>query len=177
MLCVTATIRTFLFSHTRTQFAWFSNSGLTRLDFPARRRTTPKASRPPSSPRTAPARRWNAQTASAVRAILAGRPARNLPPLDLTAGTLFQQSTWQALARIPLGKTSTYGKIAAAIRRPKAVRAVGGACGANPIPLLVPCHRVLPQTGGLGGFSGGLDWKRRLLEREGVLPRQARSQS
>ena len=154
-----------------TFLAWFSDAGLTRLDFPARSGAAPKRPRQPSAPPTAATRRWTAQTAAAVRAILAGRPARALPPLDLTAGTPFQQSTWQALARIPLGKTSTYGKVAAAIRRPKAVRAVGGACGANPIPLLVPCHRVLPQAGGLGGFSGGLDWKRRLLERERVLPR------
>ena len=150
--------------------AWFSATGLARLDFPARPGSTPARPRPPSPPPSAAVRRWSAQTAAAVKAILAGRPARALPPLDLTAGTPFQQSTWRALARIPLGQTSTYGKIASAIGRPRAVRAVGGACGANPVPLLVPCHRVLASTGGLGGFSGGLDWKRLLLDREGFQP-------
>ena len=66
------------------------------------------------------------------------------------------------------GETKSYGEIAEAIGKPKAVRAVGGACGANPIPVLVPCHRVLAANRKIGGFSGGLEWKRRLLEREGV---------
>ena len=63
----------------------------------------------------------------------------------------------------------SYGEIARAIDKPKAVRAVGGACGANPIPVLVPCHRVLAANGKIGGFSGGLDRKRDLLAREGIL--------
>jgi len=72
------------------------------------------------------------------------------------------------MTKIPLGKTGSYGELARAIGRPKAVRAVGGACGANPIPVLVPCHRVLAANHKLGGFSGGLDRKRELLKREGV---------
>ena len=72
------------------------------------------------------------------------------------------------MQEIPFGQTRSYGEIARAIGRPKGMRAVGGACGANPIPVLVPCHRVLAAKGKLGGFSGGLDWKRTLLEREGV---------
>jgi O-6-methylguanine DNA methyltransferase len=70
--------------------------------------------------------------------------------------------------KISLGKTKSYGEIAAAIGNPKAVRAVGGACGANPVPVLVPCHRVLAANNKLGGFSSGLDWKRKLLAYEGV---------
>lgn len=66
------------------------------------------------------------------------------------------------------GETKSYGEIAEAIGKPKAVRAVGGACGANPIPVLVPCHRILAANKKIGGFSGGLEWKRRLLGREGV---------
>ena len=72
------------------------------------------------------------------------------------------------MTRIPLGHTSSYGALANAIGKPKAVRAVGGACGANPIPVLVPCHRVLAANNKIGGFSSGLDWKRKLLARERV---------
>jgi len=75
------------------------------------------------------------------------------------------------MQRIPAGHTRSYGELAADIGKPKAVRAVGGACGANPIPLLVPCHRVLAAGGKIGGFSGGLDWKRKLLAREEVTVR------
>ena len=83
-------------------------------------------------------------------------------------GTAFQKSVWRAMRKISLGKTKSYGEIASAIGNPKAVRAVGGACGANPVPVLVPCHRVLAANHKLGGFGGGLDWKRSLLKREGV---------
>lgn len=69
---------------------------------------------------------------------------------------------------IPRGETKSYGEIAMELHRPLASRAVGGACGANPIPVLVPCHRVLAANGRLGGFSGGLEWKRRLLAIEGI---------
>jgi len=94
-----------------------------------------------------------------------------LPPLDFSAGTDFQQQVWRTLLKIAAGRTLSYGQVAEAIGRPKAVRAVGGACGANPIPVLVPCHRVLAAHNGLGGFSSGLNWKRRLLEREGIRAR------
>jgi O-6-methylguanine DNA methyltransferase len=104
---------------------------------------------------------------AALKSILAGRAPKQLPPLDLT-GTDFQKSVWRALQKISPGQTKSYGEIARAIGRPKAVRAVGGACGANPVPVLIPCHRVLAANGKLGGFSGGLDWKRVLLAREGV---------
>ena len=107
-------------------------------------------------------------TGTALKNILAGRAAKTLPPLDLSGKTEFQKSVWNALRKIPRGKTKSYGEIARAIGRPKAVRAVGGACGANPIPVLVPCHRVLAANKKIGGFSGGLNWKRDLLTREGV---------
>ena len=110
---------------------------------------------------------WHRTTSAALKAILAGRKPKAFPPLDL-AGTAFQKSVWQALQKISLGRTKSYGEIAAAIGRPRAVRAVGGACGANPIPVLVPCHRVLAANRKLGGFSGGLDWKRKLLKQENV---------
>jgi O-6-methylguanine DNA methyltransferase len=66
------------------------------------------------------------------------------------------------------GKTKSYGEIARAIGKPKAVRAVGGACGANPIPVLVPCHRILAANKLIGGFSGGIERKRAMLKREGI---------
>ena len=113
-------------------------------------------------------RTWHRTTETALKNILAGRKPKNLPPLDL-AGTEFQKSVWNALRKISFGKTKSYGEIARAIGRPKAVRAVGGACGANPVPVLVPCHRVLAANKKLGGFSGGLDWKRKLLAREGIV--------
>jgi O-6-methylguanine DNA methyltransferase len=112
-------------------------------------------------------RAWHRFTTAALKKILAGDAPEKFPPLDLT-GTEFQQSVWHALRKISLGQTKSYGEIAAAIGRPQAVRAVGGACGANPIPVLVPCHRVLAANQKLGGFSGGLVWKCRLLAREGI---------
>jgi O-6-methylguanine DNA methyltransferase len=105
---------------------------------------------------------------AALKNALAGCAAKNLPPLDLSAGTEFQQKVWNALRKISAGKTKSYGEIAEAVGKPKAVRAVGGACGANPIPIFVPCHRVLAANNKLGGFSGGLSWKRTLLAREGA---------
>jgi methylated-DNA-[protein]-cysteine S-methyltransferase len=81
-------------------------------------------------------------------------------------GTPFQQAVWQALLAVPFGATSTYGAIAAAIRRPSAVRAVGAAIGANPIGIVVPCHRIIGRDGSLTGYAGGLDRKAKLLALE-----------
>lgn len=81
-------------------------------------------------------------------------------------GTHFQQQVWQALLAIPLGQTSSYSALAAQVERPKAFRAVGTAVGANPITFLIPCHRVLQQSGSLGGYFWGLDLKRALLQWE-----------
>ena len=85
------------------------------------------------------------------------------------AGTVFQQRVWHEMAKIPFGETMTYGQLAE--KSESVARAVGGACGANPIPIIIPCHRVLGGGGKLGGFSGGSgpDSKRALLEHEGVL--------
>ena len=86
-------------------------------------------------------------------------------------GTPFELSVWEELKRIPFGETRSYGEIAQAIGRPGSARAVGRANGANPIPIVVPCHRVIGANGSLTGFGGGLDAKERLLEIEGrALP-------
>jgi len=153
--------------------AHYSENGLAALDFP-------KAGTPRRGVRTSQRdvptiptaiSRWHRTTETALKKILAGRAPKTFPPLDL-AGTEFQKNVWNALRKITPGTTKSYGEIAQAIGRPKAVRAVGGACGANPVPVLVPCHRVLAANRKLGGFSGGLDWKRALLAREGVWFRQ-----
>jgi methylated-DNA-[protein]-cysteine S-methyltransferase len=90
------------------------------------------------------------------------------------AGTEFQRAVWAALRSIPFGTTTTYGEIARRIARPAAVRAVGAANGANPIPIIIPCHRVIGGDGSLTGFGGGIPVKRYLLELEGVaVPERA----
>ncbi len=89
-------------------------------------------------------------------------------PLDLE-GTPFQESVWTALSTIPYGETVTYATQADRIGRPSAVRAVGAANGRNPVPIVLPCHRVIGASGSLTGYAGGLDRKRRLLELEGAL--------
>jgi methylated-DNA-[protein]-cysteine S-methyltransferase len=87
--------------------------------------------------------------------------------LELTlSGTEFQVSVLQALQEIPYGETTSYGAIAKQIGRPKAVRAVGAASGRNPIPIIIPCHRVIGSSGDLTGFGGGLDTKAELLRLE-----------
>lgn len=86
-------------------------------------------------------------------------------PLDIR-GTAFQQRVWDALRKIPCGKTATYAEIAAAIGSPKAIRAVGTACGANPVSVLIPCHRVVKTDGSLSGYHWGVERKRELLKRE-----------
>jgi O-6-methylguanine DNA methyltransferase len=90
-------------------------------------------------------------------------------PLDLDGQPSFRMKVWAALRTIPYGRVRSYGWVARKIGKPRAARAVGAACAANPVPLLVPCHRVVAGDGSLGGFSGGLSDKRRLLKLEGVI--------
>lgn len=101
-----------------------------------------------------------------LKRYFAGSRAPFDQPLDLRAGTPFQQSVWHALLEIPLGQCSTYGQISQAIGKPKAVRAVGGAIGHNPIGIIVPCHRVIGKDGTLTGYAGGLPRKTALLDLE-----------
>jgi len=89
-------------------------------------------------------------------------------PLDLK-GTSFRKKVWSALLSIPYGQTMSYGQIANYIGNPKASRAVGQACGANPVPIIVPCHRVLTSSGKMGGYTGGIHIKNALLKIEGVI--------
>ncbi len=100
-----------------------------------------------------------------VLRFLSGDATLGRLPLDIR-GTVFQQRVWAALQRIPRGETRTYKDIAAAIGAPKAVRAVGSACGANPVALVIPCHRALRTDGGLGGYAWGIGRKQKLLRIE-----------
>ncbi|MGA2029497.1 MAG: MGMT family protein [Verrucomicrobiota bacterium] len=145
--------------------AHYSEKGLAEIDWPKVGRASSRAAKKEIVP--AKIRAWHRTTETALKKILAGKKSK-LPPLDWTGKTEFQKSVWRQMLKISTGKTKSYGEIAAAIGKPKAVRAVGGACGVNPVPVLVPCHRVLAANKKLGGFSGGLDWKRSLLKREGI---------
>ena len=97
---------------------------------------------------------------------LRGQEARL--PLDIR-GTEFQLKVWSALQRIPLGETRSYSEVAGMIGEPRAVRAVGNACASNPVPLIVPCHRVIREDGSLGGYGLGIKRKRTLLAAEKVM--------
>ncbi len=108
--------------------------------------------------------------AAAVEAYYSGALDAPLAVPVVTAGTAFQQQVWGALRAIPAGQSRTYGELAASVGSPAAVRAVGSACARNRVALFVPCHRIVGAGGSLTGFAWGMDVKRRLLEREGVLP-------
>ena len=111
------------------------------------------------------------QAAAQLEAYFAGQRDHFDMPLDLSHGTQFQQTVWQALLRIPRGGTTSYGRLGAEIGKPAAVRAVGAAVGRNPISVVVPCHRVLGADGSLTGYAGGLERKSRLLQLEGAVER------
>jgi len=105
---------------------------------------------------------------AAIIAYLAGKARSFALPLDWGDHSPFQMKVWEVLRGIPYGRVRSYGWVARKIGKPRAARAVGAACGANPVPLLVPCHRVVAGDGSLGGFSGGLPNKKRLLKLEGI---------
>ncbi|MFM9138327.1 MAG: methylated-DNA--[protein]-cysteine S-methyltransferase [Actinomycetota bacterium] len=120
----------------------------------------------PSVPTGAP-RTILTRTRRQLEEYFAGRRRTFDVPLDLR-GTEFQVAAWKAMSKSPYGRTISYGQQAKSIGKPTACRAVGSANGKNPIPIIVPCHRVLASDGSLGGYSLGLTMKRRLLSLEGV---------
>jgi methylated-DNA-[protein]-cysteine S-methyltransferase len=108
------------------------------------------------------------QACSEVAEYMLGGRDKFDTPIDLSTGTEFQRSVWRRLQRIRFGSSTTYAELAEAIGHPESSRAVGNAVGANPLPIVIPCHRVLATGGKLGGFSGGLNRKRKLLAIEGI---------
>ena len=109
--------------------------------------------------------RRNGKAVSQIKQYLKGRLKRFDLSLDLR-GTPFQKKVWLALGRIPYGKTQSYQDVGKSIGHPKAFRAVGNANGRNPIPIVLPCHRVIESNGGLGGFGHGIKVKKQLLDFE-----------
>jgi len=101
-----------------------------------------------------------------LRGYFAGERTEFTVPTRFTTGSPFERAVWERIAQIPYGQMLTYGEIARAIGEPGGARAVGAACGRNPVPVLVPCHRVVAANGRLGGFGGGLPRKRQLLQLE-----------
>jgi len=104
--------------------------------------------------------------AAQLTAYFAGELTDFTVPFELRGGSEFEQAVWSEIAKIPYGEMITYGAIATALGDPGAARAVGTACNHNPVPVIVPCHRVIGAGGKMVGFGGGLDRKRRLLELE-----------
>ena len=117
-----------------------------------------RANRPPETP-------IEHQVAQELMEYLTGKRSRFTLPVAPT-GTPFERRCWHALQQIPYGETRTYAEIARTVGNPKGYRAVGSANHKNPIPIIIPCHRVVASGGGLGGYGGGLDLKRRLLALE-----------
>jgi methylated-DNA-[protein]-cysteine S-methyltransferase len=159
-------------------FLFFSAKGLERLAFGGEKgfeegigvEATPETQSLPEGVQ----KTWHDQVAQALEDFFAGKPvAANDLPLDLQ-GTPFQLRVWQELQKILRGETVSYQELAQRVGRPKAARAVGQACGANPIPLLIPCHRVIASDGSLGGYSSGLERKRWLLKHEGAKGKESK---
>lgn len=149
------------------------DGAVVRLEF-LRGQRVPAGRRPPRSPGTE-GLEWDAGRGAAVERALDEYFRRERRSFDLPLepqGTEFQRRIWEALVRIPYGRTESYGELAARAGVPRAVRAAGAANGANPIVIVIPCHRVIGADGSLTGFGAGLERKRALLELEsgqGVL--------
>lgn len=127
-----------------------------------------------SPPRTSSLSSFLREARTQLEEFLAGKRRDLDIPVDLSEGTSFQRQVWRALHRIPYGRVRSYKWVAERVGGSRYARAVGMALGANPVPLVIPCHRVVAHDGSLGGFTGGLGTKRKLLGLEGVLPRLRR---
>jgi len=136
--------------------ALWNKNGVTEFLFPGAPAPAGKASRAPH------------ELVAQLRSYLDGELRVFSLPLA-PGGTPFQVAVWDALRSTPYGTTTSYGELARRIGRHTAARAVGGAISRNPIPIMIPCHRVLPASGALGSFGPGPAWKARLLELEGAL--------
>ncbi|QNP73338.1 methylated-DNA--[protein]-cysteine S-methyltransferase [Streptomyces roseirectus] len=124
-----------------------------------------------STPVEDPGSPWLAEAVRQVEEYFAGRRQDFALPLDWSLISGFNRRVLRELAAgVPFGSVVGYGDLARRVGQPEAAQAVGAAMGANPLPVVVPCHRVVERDGGIGGFGGGLETKRRLLALEGVLP-------
>lgn len=141
-----------------------TDEGLTHILFVAQ-----MDRKPHTVPGKGAAARIVRQTRSQLNDYFAGSRREFDVPLA-PAGTEFQRAAWKALAEVPYGETLSYAELARRMKRPSAVRAVGAANGANPIPIILPCHRIIGADGTLTGYGGGLEIKRRLLSLEGIEP-------
>lgn len=144
-----------------------TDKGLAGVWFKGQKHLPPELIEPPVWPENA-AHPVLKQATAQLREYFAGQRQGFDVPLDLSGGTPFQQSVWQALLAIPQGTTMSYGTLSSRIGNPAAVRAVGAAVGRNPVSVIVPCHRVMGADGSLTGYAGGLDRKTALLTLEGV---------
>ena len=159
----------------KTQWGWMglaaSEKGVSAIVLPKSSRQAVVRALPflNGRPRSVPAKLLR-EAQRQIVAFLTGKRRMLDFPIDLSGGTSFQRRVWQTALRIPYGRARSYGWIASKLGGRRYARAVGHALGANPVPLIVPCHRVLAHDASLGGFSGGLPVKRKLLQLEGTLP-------
>ena len=149
-----------------------SDAALTGVYFPTSRRGTPPTHHAnwTESQGDTPSGKILARTAAQLTEYFGGQRTTFDVPLE-ACGSPFEHRVWNALRTIPYGTTTSYGELARRLGDPKGSRAIGTANGKNPIPIIVPCHRVIGANGELTGFGGGLDTKRWLLEHEGALLR------
>ena len=151
----------------QSPLGWLSISvtetGLSRLDI--RQKSSPAPQQLPPTPRQL---KWIKLIRRQLDEYFKRQRTQFEVPLDIRSGTDFQRLVWKALSRIPYGKTVSYLDIANRTGHPKSYRAVGQANGSNPIPILIPCHRVISADGTLGGYSCGIEVKQILLTLEGI---------
>lgn len=153
-----------------------SPRGITRVALAPRTRPRPaRRGQGPARPQDQKALGWLNQARRELQAYLLGKSKTFSCRVDLTGATPFQRAVWRVTAQVPYGRVRSYQWIAAKLGVPRSARAVGNALGANPVPMLIPCHRIVAGDASLGGFSCGLSWKRRLLALEGSLPALRRS--
>jgi len=147
-----------------------TSKGIDAISLPKRSRWSVQSElRTANAPLTAGRSRRLHEARRQLLAYLAGNRNTFDVPIDLSRGTPFRRQVWRVLQRVPYGKLRSYQWIAARVGGRRYARAVGGAVGANPLPIVIPCHRIVAQDASLGGFSGGLPMKRKLLTLEGTL--------
>lgn len=154
----------------RTKVGWvglaISPKGILALEYPRATREEALANLKERWPEASFEESATQELKEQLRRYYAGEPVTFAAKLDLEGYTPFERRVWAVTSRIPHGQTRPYSWVAEKVGSPRAYRAVGAALAKNPIPIVIPCHRVLRKDGTLGGYGGGLDMKRRLLEME-----------